>query len=199
MEPQRILTSIITGSVILAIVAGGVFFFLLKAPTAQRQASFSTSSTTEGENTQNSVSATNEPQEVGGSGDLPRATIYNRLLEETVVKDFTLNPTVVRDRNYPARYYMGEGVTRDFNPTVSELPYTITFLTTDSSFTISLLQEPVKETRMQAEQYLLQTLGLKERQLCGLNYTVSTPFWVNQVYAGANLLFSFCPGATDLP
>lgn len=67
------------------------------------------------------------------------------------------------------------------------------------SFTIALTEEPLGQSRLAMEQFLRATLGLTERQLCGLNYYVGTTYMINTAYSDRNLGFSFCPGATVLP
>ncbi len=66
-------------------------------------------------------------------------------------------------------------------------------------FTINLTSEPIGQSRLDAEQFLEVTLGLSQAQMCGLNYYLGVTLPVNQQFAGKNLGFSFCPGATALP
>ena len=73
-------------------------------------------------------------------------------------------------------------------------PFIITYVARDQSFNIGLFAEPLGETRKAAEQYLIQKLGLSEREMCFLRASVVTPYWVNSFYSGKNLGFSFCPG-----
>ncbi len=73
-------------------------------------------------------------------------------------------------------------------------PYIISYYAKDNSFTISLLKEPIGETRKAAEAEFLARLGISQTSACNLRYVVLTPQWVNSFYAGKNLGFSFCPG-----
>lgn len=76
--------------------------------------------------------------------------------------------------------------------------YKIAFYAPKQSFSIILLQEPLQNSRLQAEQFLIQKLAITEQDACRLLYFVSVPASVNAFYAGRNLGFSFCPGAEVL-
>jgi len=78
-------------------------------------------------------------------------------------------------------------------------PYLIEYIKATQYFNIELLKEPIGETRSAAEQFLISNLSISQDQMCQLNYMVSVPDRVNSRYAGRNLGFSFCPGATKLP
>lgn len=67
------------------------------------------------------------------------------------------------------------------------------------SFTITLTREPIGQSRLDMEQFMLVTLGLTQLQLCDLNYYVGVTKYINSQFTGKNLGFSFCPGATTLP
>lgn len=115
--------------------------------------------------------------------------------------NFMADPATVKDPINPGYYYLGyhqnEGVadpTATANP-----PYIIMYLSTSQYFNISLLQEPIGDTRAAVEQYLMQHLGITQSQMCELKYLVTVPDDVNSHYSGENLEFSFCPGATVLP
>jgi hypothetical protein len=116
-------------------------------------------------------------------------------------KDFLNDPATVKDPINPGYYYLGyhvnEGVP-DSTATDSP-PYIVEYISSTQYFDIALLQEPIGTTRGEAEQYLMAHLGISETQMCQLNYTVSVPDSVNSQYAGKNLGFSFCSGATILP
>ena len=77
-------------------------------------------------------------------------------------------------------------------------PYVIEYSTNDNSFTIALLHEPLAATRRDMQAFLSSQLRATTEEMCRLNYTVSVPAYVNDVLAGRNLGFSFCPGATPL-
>ncbi len=78
-------------------------------------------------------------------------------------------------------------------------PYDITYESATQYFNISLLAEPIGQTRVEMEHDLMTKLGVSENAMCLLNYMVSVPYWVNAFYTGKNLGFSFCPGAVVLP
>ena len=115
-----------------------------------------------------------------------------------VVKNFLQDPATKSDDINPGHYYLGNYIDpRD--PTASSTPpYVVEYIDATHYFSIALLQEPIGAVRQQAEQYLIQQLGITESQMCLLNYSVSVPVRVSQLYAGQSLGFSFCPGATPL-
>lgn len=115
--------------------------------------------------------------------------------------DFINDPTTAKDPINTGYYYLGyhvnEGVpdpTATANP-----PYIITYISTTHYFNIALLQEPIGPIRLEAEQYLMNRLGIPQSQMCQLDYMVSVPDKVNSQFSGLNLGFSFCPGAVVLP
>jgi hypothetical protein len=115
--------------------------------------------------------------------------------------NFISNPATVPDPINPGYYYLGyhpqEGAP---NATATSTPpYVIEYIASTEYFNIALLQEPIGNTRLAAEQYLLTNLGITESQACQLNYMVSVPTNVNSEFAGKSLEFSFCPDAITLP
>lgn len=115
--------------------------------------------------------------------------------------DFINDPATAKDPINPDYYYLGyhinEGGT---DPTATDNPpYLITYIRTTHYFNIALLQEPIGVVREDAQQYLMAHLGITQSQMCQLDYMVSVPWRVNQIYSGKNLGFSFCLGATSLP
>jgi hypothetical protein len=81
----------------------------------------------------------------------------------------------------------------------SNPPYLIGYIAATQYFGIELLSEPIGTTRATAEQFLMANLGISQSQMCQLSYMVAVPNSVNSQFAGKNLGFSFCPGATPLP
>ena len=77
-------------------------------------------------------------------------------------------------------------------------PYAITYFANDNSFTITLYKEPLGKSRDDAESELLKKLNITKDEACWLRHAVLTLDRVNTFYAGKNLGFSFCPGATAL-
>ncbi len=119
------------------------------------------------------------------------------------VNDFIHNGITYADIENPGYYYVagspgyclangscpGGAATNDF---------TIIYRDANHAFNIFLLTEPISAGRQAAEQFLMNQLGISQNQMCYLQYYVSTSNDVNQFYAGKNLGFSFCPGATKL-
>jgi len=95
------------------------------------------------------------------------------------------------------QYFLGNFI----DPTVEnppQVPYAIEYNSNTQFFSMALFQEPISESRRGAEQFLMRFLGLSETQLCQLNYRISVPNRVNQIFAGVSLGFSFCPGSVVL-
>ncbi len=91
-------------------------------------------------------------------------------------------------------FYLSGGLT----PSPSKTPYSIFYVEADKTFHITLLQEPLRSVRAQAEQTLLKKLSVTEQQACSLVVYVGTPGQVNEYYAGKEIGLSFCPGAEAL-
>ena len=111
-----------------------------------------------------------------------------------MVKDFSVTAIPDKD-NKGISYLAGE----DAGGVIAGTPYVIEFISSDYSFTIALMQEPLGSTRKQAEGDLMKQLGISTQEMCVLRYVVLVPFDISAQYAGKNLGFSFCPGATRLP
>jgi len=116
---------------------------------------------------------------------------------DTVIQD----PATVKDPINPGYYYLGyhTSVGASDPTATNNPPYIITYISATEYFNIALLQEPIGPVRLEAEQYLMAHLGISQSQMCQLDYMVSVPVRVNSQFAGSNLGFSFCPGATVLP
>lgn len=118
--------------------------------------------------------------------------------------DFIHNGTTVQDAENPGQYYLAgsigyctpDGVCPTGAPSDE---YHIVYFSQDRYFVIALLQEPLGKARLDAEQFLQNTLGINKTAMCAMKYYLSTQADTNANYAGKNLLFSFCPGATPLP
>jgi hypothetical protein len=75
------------------------------------------------------------------------------------------------------------------------------------SFDIGLNKEPIGKARHHMEIFMSSTLGISKQQMCSLRYSVmvtglgckTCSASVNSQYEWKNLMFSFCPGATELP
>ena len=136
-----------------------------------------------------------------GGGTLTIASLSGSAI---VTNDFIHNGVTIPDAANNGRYLLAgnlgycitdpqkcqAGTTTDFN---------VFYDSTVGSFTIALLKEPLGRVRLEAEQFLMQTLGIAQGDMCRLNYYVGTTSNVNPYYDSKNLGFSFCPGATALP
>ncbi|MBX9906342.1 hypothetical protein K2X96_00410 [Patescibacteria group bacterium] len=110
------------------------------------------------------------------------------------IRDFKKDPTVIADPNNAGQYIISGGI----EPSYEKNAFSIIYVPIDQSFTVTLLQEPLNESREKAEKELLEKLGIGQSELCALRYAVYVPRFVNDVLAGENLGFSFCPGAIPL-
>ncbi len=131
-------------------------------------------------------------------------TIAERGQAPVTVPDFIHNGVTLADSANPGRYLLAGDL--GYCPvgggpcgTASTTDFNIFYDSTGQYFLIALTQEPIGAARLAAQQFLLQTLGITEAQACALTYYLGTTVDVNPVYAGKNLGFSFCPGATVLP
>lgn len=116
------------------------------------------------------------------------------------VNDILKDPETIADPVNQGYYYLGYHPAFDANSTqTNSVPYMIEYISNTNYFNIELLQEPIGTTRLLAQAYLLQHLGIPQNDLCSLKYMVSVPASVNEYYASQNLGFSFCPRAVTLP
>ncbi len=121
----------------------------------------------------------------------------------TTTKDFIHNGTTLTDETNPGTYVLAGDLgycppeARSCGTGIHD--FEIEYDANDQSFTVTLQKEPLSQTRSEAENYLLQVLGVDQNTLCRLNYYVGTTYWVNESYDDRNLGFSFCPGAVNLP
>lgn len=107
-----------------------------------------------------------------------------------VIKDFIHDGVTLADPSNEGNYYLTGASTEGF---------AIGYRVSGQFFTIALEKEPLGETRIAAEEFLLSALGINKNQLCSLDYYLGTDVYTSSNYAGRNLGFSFCPGATVLP
>lgn len=116
------------------------------------------------------------------------------------VKNFLQERTVVSDTVNQGYYYLGNHfpVGTEATTSIPAPAYVITYIETTQYFNIGLFKEPLKESRLEAEEYLMNQLGISKEQMCLLKYMVSVPGFVSQAHAGESLGFSFCPGAVAL-
>jgi len=178
-------TIVIIGSVIvIALIAFVVWGLFTTAPNTAPNTNLSGTSFPNAGNV--------APSLPGGASSISVAAIQQGSIS---VKDFRNNPNTVKDP-YNAGYY---DIAGGSDPGLTNAPFHIFYDETHQYFGISLLAEPLGQYRKEAEQLLLQELGITQLQMCQLNYAVGVGPDVNEAYAGKNLGFSFCPGATVLP
>jgi hypothetical protein len=110
--------------------------------------------------------------------------------------NFLQKDNITEDTSNPGSFYLGN--TFQKNETGSLSNYVVTYSQDTQFFNVTLLAEPLRDSRLAAEQYLRSLLGLSDADMCALHYTVSAPQYVSQQYSGNDLKFSFCPGSTSL-
>lgn len=104
-------------------------------------------------------------------------------------------PTQTNNGSATTPAQMPEGDVVLVGDSSEDAAYAITYFAHDQSFTLTLLKEPIGETRKAGEAELLSRLGIGEAEACRLRHSVLVPWWVNERYSGYNLDFSFCKGA----
>jgi len=188
--------SLIIGAVVLVISAGALYVIWDLFDQGTSQESSPGTSYTPGGSDAPYVPYSNTQQGTTGSGDTAEPYVAVAAQGGTAirVKDFSKNPATVSTPTIPGHYFLAGGL----DPSGTGAPFSTFYVNADNSFTVTILKEPLGETRKAAEQDLIQKLGISSIRMCNLNYWVGVPGYLNPVYAGKNLGFSFCPGATQL-
>jgi len=114
------------------------------------------------------------------------------------VHNFLNDSDTVADPQNKGYFHLGEHFPLDGTSPSTYPRFTIMYIAQTQYFNISLTSEPIRQARIDAEQYLLTHLGVSEEQLCQIDYMVSVPYFVNQFYTSQDLRFSFCPGSISL-
>lgn len=70
--------------------------------------------------------------------------------------------------------------------------YHLLYFSTDSSFLITILNNPFNEVRGRAESDFLSALGITQSQACLLKVALTVPAFVNKDLAGTDYGLSFC-------
>jgi len=193
---QGLIIAIGIGVVLLAGI--GLFVLLQSSHTTPSPSSGTTGVNTGTSGGQNSTTVVTPGS--GGTSTSPGQTQTSTISVASAnggsvqVNDFRNDPLTATTSNIPDHYFISGGL----DPNTTGAPYSIMYVNSDQSFTVSLWVEPIADTRHLAEQDLLQRLGISQQDACNLRYTVLVPYSVSPVYAGKNLGFSFCPGATKL-
>lgn len=124
--------------------------------------------------------------------------------EVIVTNNFIQNGITIQDKANAGRYLLAGNLGYCLSDprqcqAGSATNFNIYFESALQSFVIALTEEPVGQARLEMEQFMLTTLGVTQQQMCSLNYYVGVTSYLNPQFAGKNLGFSFCPGATVLP
>jgi len=139
----------------------------------------------------------------GGSGTQP-LLLTLATGERIPVNNFLANGVTFADPANAGSYYLAgklEYCLEDGTcPDTNTPKFSILFFEQGQSFSISLNEEPLKESRLAAETYLMNALGISKQEMCSLSYLLGTTVSVNEMYGSiTNLEFSFCEGAVPLP
>jgi len=121
---------------------------------------------------------------------------------DIAVRDFISDDTTFNDPSNPDVYFIARSSIEcypDCGPGASQSAFNISYFKPTRSFTIAILEEPIGQSRIDAENYLMNVLGITSTQMCELDQYTSTDTQTNPAFAGIPLGFSFCPGAIKLP
>jgi hypothetical protein len=180
---------------LIAVVLLGAFVLYL---ILQKPSTSPTSTQTQTQNPYYSGGSSNAtsvtPSPVGTTTTTASFTVTARFGPPIVVHDFRLDLQTATSSTIPGHYFISGGL----DPWETEAPYSTFYVEKDQSFTVTLLQEPLAVTRKTAEANLMAKLNISQVDMCRLRYYISVPNDLNPIYAGKNLGFSFCPGATQL-
>ena len=172
------------------VIAGVLWYVILVPKAAPQQTSQSTATLPVSGSVTPTPTASTNPSLATSPQTLQTMILATQSGTTVVASDFIHNNVTLPDPSNDGNYYLTGSSTSGF---------AIGYRTPAQFFTIALEQEPIGQTRIAAENFLLSTLGISQNQLCSLNYYVGTDVHTNSLYAGKNLGFSFCPGATVLP
>lgn len=121
-----------------------------------------------------------------------------------ITNDFIHNGVTIANTSNPGNYLLAGNLGHCLsNPELCQAApvdnFSVYYYGQSQVFNITLTKEPIGQARLDAENFLLQELGITKTQMCNLDYSVGVTVYLNEQYAGKNLGFSFCPGATVLP
>ena len=131
----------------------------------------------------------------------PMRTIYS-LQGSLTVPDFTIGKEsiVLSEDQEDVQYELTPYPEYEIGKPYVEHAFDVQFNERESLFLVTLNQEPLKASRLEAEAFLRTELELSDAQLCELNTLVGVPYSVNQTLSNyQNLGLSFCPNAYPLP
>ncbi|MBU1292954.1 hypothetical protein KJ819_02700 [Patescibacteria group bacterium] len=123
---------------------------------------------------------------------------------ELQVNDFIHNGETVSDPVNPGNYVLagdlGYCLADGTCPQgASSDRFSISYDSQKQFFTVVLLKEPLNESRLAAETFLIERLGVSRESLCLLNAYVGVPYWINDRFADGTVGFSACPQSVRLP
>ncbi|MEK7549956.1 MAG: hypothetical protein AAB519_03175 [Patescibacteria group bacterium] len=175
-------TLLILGVIVLVLVIGYATFLLLSNKKTLEQTPVPVESTATSGTASSSSSQTIPPEVIQ-----VRTEIDKKIMDGVIPTEVTPDPASLLVDEFPKR----------------EAPSMITDYSTEyskdsHSFFISLYKFPLEETRLRAEKYLLQKLGITEKEACALDVTVKVNMSISATLAGQDLGLSFCPGSVDL-
>lgn len=119
--------------------------------------------------------------------------LFNKIVSDPEVVEDAMNPGDYIVYGDPS-YCLGE-TTCD---TTASGAFTINLDSATNVLSVGLYEKPLAQSRLQAEEFLMNKFNLTAAEMCNLTYYVSTPYWVSDEYAGVDLKFSFCPGSVIL-
>lgn len=142
--------------------------------------------------------------QTGGLSETNTRSLRLATGESIMVNDFLANGVTYKDPANEGSYFLAGKLDYCLEdgscPDTNTPSFSILYLETDQSFSISLNEEPLSESREKAEQYLMTALGTSPQEMCSLSYVLGTTISVNEAYGSiTNLRFSFCEGAVRLP
>ena len=77
--------------------------------------------------------------------------------------------------------------------------YQILNYKTDNSFLITLLLNPLSQSRVDAQAAFIKDLGITQTQACSLKVSVKVPNGVDSDFSGNELGMTYCQNAIQLP
>ncbi len=186
----------ILGIFLGAILIGIIWYFLAAPKTVSQQPSQS-STTLPVSGSVGTTTATGNQQTAQMVLATPGGTAV-------ITHDFIHNGTTIPDKANVGRYLLAGNL--GYCPSdpqqcqaAQASDFSVYYNSAQQSFTIALTKEPIGQSRLDMQQFLLTTLGITEQQMCSLDYYVGTTYEVNSTYDDRNLGFSFCPDVTALP
>lgn len=188
--------------IFLAVIVVGVVWYVLFAPKSVTQQTTQPTTTLPISGSVTSVSSL--PSSTTASQAARTLSIKMQNGSAVTVNDFIHNGVTISDKANTGHYLLAGNLGYCLsNPrqcqASSATNFTVYYNSAQQSFTIELTKEPIGQARLAMQQFMLKTLGITEQQMCNLNYLVGVTEYVNPLFAGKNLGFSFCPGATELP